>query len=354
MSRRLVGSVTAALVVTVSGGALLIGNARADRRPGSATNGSRAAARQTAHVTKKDLAETQDVSGTLGYGAQSELSFGGHGVITALPSVGSVVDRGGELGEVDGQRVTLLLGDRPMWRDLHEGVTDGPDVAQLEANLVALGYAKSASVGPNQTWSVATTDAVKRWQHATGQAETGAIDLGRLVFLPAAVRVAEQVSPPGSNAGGPALKVSGTARQVAIDLDAKYQSLVKVGQTVQVELPDGTTTPATTTSVGSVAHAAQQGQDPTIPVVATLRDPSVGRGLDQAPVTVHVVTNQAAGVLAVPVGALLALAEGGYAVERVTGPTTTTLVGVKLGTFADGWVEVSGDVHEGDQVIVAQ
>ena len=60
MSRRLVGSVTAALVVTVSGGALLIGNARADRRPGSATNGSRAAARQTAHVTKKDLAETQD------------------------------------------------------------------------------------------------------------------------------------------------------------------------------------------------------------------------------------------------------------------------------------------------------
>jgi hypothetical protein len=56
--------------------------------------------------------------------------------------------------------------------------------------------------------------------------------------------------------------------------------------------------------------------------------------------------------LAVPVEALLALAEGGYAVERVKADGTTELVAVKLGAFADDKVEVSGDLAEGDQVVV--
>jgi hypothetical protein len=112
-------------------------------------------------------------------------------------------------------------------------------------------------------------------------------------------------------------------------------------------------TPGTIASVGTVAAAGQQGANPTIPVTVTLDDQTVGTGLDAAPVTVKVTTKQAAGVLAVPVSALLALAEGGYAVERVTGVTTTTLVGVQTGVFAGGWVQVTGDVHEGDQVVTA-
>jgi multidrug efflux pump subunit AcrA (membrane-fusion protein) len=69
-------------------------------------------------------------------------------------------------------------------------------------------------------------------------------------------------------------------------------------------------------------------------------------------VTVRVTTSAATGVVAVPVDALLALAEGGYAVERVAGDGTTTLVGVEVGAFADGWVEVTGDIAEGDTVEV--
>ena len=53
-----------------------------------------------------------------------------------------------------------------------------------------------------------------------------------------------------------------------------------------------------------------------------------------------------------PVEALLALAEGGYAVEVDDGGAATHLVGVELGVFADGWVEVTGDVEAGDQVVV--
>jgi len=92
---------------------------------------------------------------------------------------------------------------------------------------------------------------------------------------------------------------------------------------------------------------------PTIPVTVTLDDQNVGTGLDAAPVTVKLTTKQATSVLAVPVASLLALAEGGYAVERVTGVNSTSLVGVQTGVFAGGMVEVSGDLHEGDQVVTA-
>jgi hypothetical protein len=55
--------------------------------------------------------------------------------------------------------------------------------------------------------------------------------------------------------------------------------------------------------------------------------------------------------LTVPVEAVLALAEGGYAVE-VHGAASSHLVGVELGTFADGFVEIAGDVAEGAEVVV--
>jgi hypothetical protein len=75
-------------------------------------------------------------------------------------------------------------------------------------------------------------------------------------------------------------------------------------------------------------------------------------GLDDAPVTVNFTSSSATGVLAVPVRALLALAEGGYALERVTA-TGTELVPVQLGAFADGYVQVTGKVTAGDTVVVA-
>jgi hypothetical protein len=52
----------------------------------------------------------------------------------------------------------------------------------------------------------------------------------------------------------------------------------------------------------------------------------------------------------VPVQALLALAEGGYALETEGGD----LIGVETGAFADGFVEVAGQgLAEGLEVVVA-
>ena len=50
--------------------------------------------------------------------------------------------------------------------------------------------------------------------------------------------------------------------------------------------------------------------------------------------------------------ALLALAEGGYAVEVVDAQGTTTLVAVDPGLFADGFVEVTSTGLEPGMVVL--
>ena len=67
---------------------------------------------------------------------------------------------------------------------------------------------------------------------------------------------------------------------------------------------------------------------------------------------VVVSTTVADDVLIVPVAALLAPAEGGYAVEIVDG-SSTHLVAVDVGAILDGRAEIDGDVAEGDTVVVA-
>ena len=59
--------------------------------------------------------------------------------------------------------------------------------------------------------------------------------------------------------------------------------------------------------------------------------------------------------MAVPVAALLAVLEGGYAVEVVDASGSTHLVAVETGLFQDGWVEVTapnGDLTVGDEIVV--
>jgi hypothetical protein len=58
-------------------------------------------------------------------------------------------------------------------------------------------------------------------------------------------------------------------------------------------------------------------------------------------VDASITTEVRRGVLAVPVNALLALAEGGYAVE-VDRDGHRQLLGVRTGLFAEGQVEVTG------------
>jgi hypothetical protein len=79
----------------------------------------------------------------------------------------------------------------------------------------------------------------------------------------------------------------------------------------------------------------------------------VAAGLDEAPVDVDVISDSVSDVMAVPVSALVALAEGGYAVEVDAGDGSTRLVAVVPGLYAEGLVEVASDgLSPGDRVVV--
>jgi hypothetical protein len=311
----------------------------------------------TATVTRKDLQERQELDGTLGFGEESDVSLAAQGIITALPALGTIVDRGQTIVEVDSLPIPLLFGDRPFWRSMDANSEDGVDIQELESNLVELGFATSDALTVDNKWTAATTTAVKKWQKSLGRDETGVVTPGDAVVLPGAVRISGHPTEVGGGAGGPVVQVTGTAREVTIDLEATKQSLISIGQPVEIELPDGTITTGTVSEVGTVAEAdensdPQQPSTPTIEVTVSLSDPAAAGNLDHAPVTVRVVTSAATGVLAVPVDALLALSEGGFAVELVGSGRTTNLVSVETGAFADGWVEITGDIEEGDEVVV--
>jgi multidrug efflux pump subunit AcrA (membrane-fusion protein) len=107
---------------------------------------------------------------------------------------------------------------------------------------------------------------------------------------------------------------------------------------------------------GRVAQAGPgtQAAAATIPTFIRLDDPARAGGLDQAPVGVDITTRGVHRALSVPVTALVGRSGGGYAVEVVHAGARRALVAVRLGLFdtGGGRVQVDGDLHAGDAVVV--
>jgi peptidoglycan hydrolase-like protein with peptidoglycan-binding domain len=159
----------------------------------------------TASVTRRTLSESSTVSGTLGYGSTLELYDRLGGTFTWLPSIGAVIGRGGALWRIDDLPVVLMYGSIPAYRTLKEGVSDGPDVTELNENLIDLGFDPYGAITDDETFGEATAAAVKRWEKADGLPETGEVELGRVVFAPGARRVTDVKvtlgqDPPGATA----------------------------------------------------------------------------------------------------------------------------------------------------------
>lgn len=313
---------------------------------------------RTVPIERRDLVSHEDVAGDLGYPDPRAIAAPRQGTVTKAPAPGEVIERGGSLITIDDRTLPLFYGDVPLWRPLSAASSDGPDVAQLEENLVALGFASADELTVDEHFDAATQAAVVEWQESIGVTANGVVELGDLTFQPGPVRIKSVETEVGelSNPQGPILQVTGTERLVEVQLDVVDQDLAVEDDAVQVDLGDGRTVSGTVRSVGKVATAPESdqpggGSDPTITVLVALDDPSSTGNLDEAPVEVQFTTSVAEGVLAVPVQALLALAEGGYAVE-VERDGSTVLVGVELGRFADGDVAVTGAVDEGELVVV--
>ncbi|MEU0570444.1 peptidoglycan-binding protein, partial [Nonomuraea sp. NPDC005983] len=300
----------------------------------------------TAKVTRATLTESKNVDGTLGYGTATTITSKARGTITWLPAEGSVITRGKAVYSVDAARRPLLYGSMPLYRTLEDGV-EGKDVKEFEQNLAKLGY---TGFTVDDTFTYATRQAVKDWQDDLGLEVTGKVETTDVVVAPGQIRVADLKAALGDAAGGPVLTATGTTRQVLINLDVADQRLVRRGMKATVELPDGTTVKGSIISVGKVATTSGTGDDAATTVEVKVSVPRLNKAYDSAPVQVTIVSDQRENVLAVPVGALVALAEGGYGVQVVDG-ASTRYTAVKTGMFADGKVEVTG-VSEGVTVAV--
>ncbi|GIH78435.1 efflux RND transporter periplasmic adaptor subunit [Planobispora longispora] len=298
----------------------------------------------TAPITRQDLVDTKSVDGVLTYSDERRLSTGASGTVTWVAEEGAVIRRGRPLLKADREPVVLMYGKLPLYRELRQGVSDGPDVEQLERNLKALGYGDDLTVDDH--FSYATRLAVEEWQDDRGLPETGRVDASQVVFLPSAVRVTDAKVAVGDRIGPgrETFTVSGVRRLVHVDLDTADQSLARKGAEVTVELPGGERVTGKIISVGAVAErgSSGQGEDGTTTIdVDIALDKTPKTKLDQAPVEVEMESERHENVLAVPVEALLALREGGFGVEVVEGGSTR-VVAVETGAFGGGMVEVSG------------
>ena len=224
----------------------------------------------------------------------------------------------------------------------------GDDVLQLEEALVGLGFLNSS----DDVLDVGDIEAITSFQDSVDMEVDGVLSLGEIVFRSGGVRIASVISSVGTatQPSTPVIEAASLETIVRMALPAEDQGDFSVGDAVVIELPDRTETPGTVTDVATVATTDQQGSA-FFEVEIALDDPSAAGNLDEAPVDVRIVTDTVEDVLAVPVTALLALSEGGYAVEVVDGDSTR-LVGVEPGFFADGMVEVSGNLDTSDEVVV--
>jgi hypothetical protein len=336
------GAVAAAGGAIAAGVVIVTGD---DPSPAAATTAP--TPQSFAAVTRRDLVRNEELDGVVGHGDQRDLPIALEGTLTSLPSPGDVLEQGSVVAGVDGQPVVALDGDVPMWRDLGSGVDDGVDVLQLEQALAALGFAQEYDVTVDGDWTDATTRAVTDFQEANGMTEDGQLAKGEVVFIPEPVRVAAVGGVAGQASTEAAIEVTSQQQAINADVALEDATLLAAGDVVTVELPDGSTVEATVAEIGA-AQTDEQGTT-TVPVAITTTEPlDLPTG---TPVDVLVGVVSAENVLAVPVEAVLAVAEGGYAVEVRDG-SSTRLVGVELGAFADGMVEITGDVAEGDEVVV--
>jgi peptidoglycan hydrolase-like protein with peptidoglycan-binding domain len=306
---------------------------------GSSPDPARVTPATTTEITEQTLTDRENHGGTLGHGDTTTISSRDDGTVTGLPADGATVTRGAALFRLDNKPVTLLYGSLPAYRTLSTGIK-GTDVKQFEQNLWTLGY-RGFTV--DETYNALTASAVKRWQKDLGLIETGSVGPGQIVYAAGDVRVDSLSLQVGAVVGpGAAVeKVTDTTPLVTVELEMSSARLAKQGAPVQVALADGKPVPGQITKVVTVVSPAEKGDGYTTKIHVTIGFTSPVQSPGPAAVTVAFTAGERPAVLAVPVAALLALAEGGYGVQVVDGDTTR-IVAVETGLFADGKVEITG------------
>jgi peptidoglycan hydrolase-like protein with peptidoglycan-binding domain len=371
---------------------------------------------RTTPVVQGDLASGIALMGQLGYGTPTDI-VGDGGVVTAIPDPGAVISSGESLYGHDGQPAFLLRGGTPLWRVLKLGdrgrdvvalraaltaagydagkpdkdiydtaltkavgrfytdrgypepaATDATADARKEADE-ALGAAKAELATAKAAWANAKSGTTPGDTEAESAAVTAARQkLGRAQEARDAA-YANQVGPAdfvlveqdalrvdtvhavvGQHADGPVLSWTPNSVKAFAELTAAQSTSLATGTATTVRLPDNTEVPGTITAI-LPAETGKGGEKVPPRAQIELQDPAAGASLGSVRITVPGETVSDA--LIVPVTALLALAEGGYAVQVASPSNELRLVPVTLGLIADTRAQVVSDaLKAGDKVVI--
>ncbi|WP_182900500.1 peptidoglycan-binding protein [Microbispora sp. H10830] len=178
---------------------------------------------------------------------------------------------------------------------------------------------------------------------------------GEVVFLPKLPARVEKVSvKPGQQVEREIATVTGSAFAVTGSVEATESDLLRVGMEASIELDTGKTCEATLTAVGDQARmpgaeAPPDGAQPVLLTPVSMKGLKAGTAVT-ARVTVGATKEP---VLVVPVAAVVTAADGRARVQVEYATDRTREVEVRTGLTADGNVEVTGALKEGDRVVVS-
>ena len=257
------------------------------------------------------------------------------------------------LGDLVGSKV-LMYGTAPVYRTMTQAMR-GDDVSQLQQNLLDLGHAESPDFTVDGVFDEATAESVRSWQSATGRTPDGSVGPHDIVFVPGPVQISAwgagieigQDVVTGSTLASltvieaPVDGEMSTTQRVVATLPLSDRNLLSEGVSVNVELPDGEDLAGTVIDINPAPMRDEQTGESSVEATIKLLEPASDVWIG-ATVQVEVTETLIRDALVVPATALLALVEGGYAVEVVGDDGSVRLVGVEPGLFVDGDVEISG------------
>jgi hypothetical protein len=252
-------AVAAVVVIVLSAGSTTPGSAA-----GRSANGSGSG---SAVIERQNLTETDTESGTLSYNDPHTVYNALGGTVTWLPAVGQVIKPGQALYRVNNEPVILMNGSLPAYRDLDSSDSAGPDITELNRNLVALGF-NADGITVDDTWQSGTTLGIDQFQESLGEKETGKLPYGQVVFLPGNQLIGTVDGTVGSIGAGtgspaePASLVGVESHSEFVDLETTTTAYTGIGTgtTTTPTTSTTSTTPTTTTSTtGTTTTPATSG-----------------------------------------------------------------------------------------------
>jgi peptidoglycan hydrolase-like protein with peptidoglycan-binding domain len=358
--------------------------------------------------------ESDTTAGSTGSSAGGSAAGGGSSASVYISrldvAAGRAVSNGEKLAEIDGEPMFALVGRVPAWRDITPG-DSGPDVAELQKALAALGYYTGGDT-PG-FFGTATQDAVSLYYEHLGYTPpaSGGVPLTDVIFLPSLpAKVIAVNGAKGQQPGQPFLELAARGSLALTgELPPAYAGQVKTGLKVKifdevtgihatgtvaetgtattiapigaiVDVGGGSSSAAAAGSAGSGSTssgstgsgssgaagaggssnsggAANPEGTPFIPLTVTPSKP-LPAALNGENVLVTVATGRTEGpVLTVPVAAIVTTASGTSYVTVARTNGKQTQVPVTPGISENGYVQVTpvrgGKLAVGDSVVVS-